>query len=90
MAIAPEHVARRLRRAVGLPEAEGLLIRDVSDDSPASRAGLARGDLLVEAGGRALRGPDDLLGALDGLTAPTLALRVVRGAEEREVVVALP
>src|SRR6202049_360023 len=31
--ITPGHVARRLRRAVGLPEAEGLLIRDVAEDS---------------------------------------------------------
>jgi len=40
VAIAPGYVARRLRRAVGLPEAEGLLIREVTDPSPASRVGL--------------------------------------------------
>jgi S1-C subfamily serine protease len=37
-------VAARLRRAVGLPDTDGLLIRDVADDSPAARAGLTRGD----------------------------------------------
>ena len=42
VAIAPGHVAKRLRRAVGLPEAEGLLIRDVAEDSPAARAGSPR------------------------------------------------
>src|SRR5215813_14107635 len=36
VAIAPGHVARRLRRAVGLPDVEGLLVRDVIDPSPAS------------------------------------------------------
>src|SRR5262244_2093505 len=46
VAIAPGHVARRLRRAVGLPDVEGLLVRDVTDPSPASRAGLAQGDLI--------------------------------------------
>ena len=51
--IAPGHVARRLRRAVGLPDAEGLLIRDVTEGSPAARAGLAQGDLIVAAGSRA-------------------------------------
>src|SRR6266700_4354008 len=35
IAIAPDHLARRLRRAVGLPDADGLLIRDVTADSPA-------------------------------------------------------
>ena len=50
--IAPNFVARRLRRAVGLPDTDGLLIRDVADDSPAARAGLARGDLIVAAAGQ--------------------------------------
>ena len=39
--IAPGYVARRLRRAVGLPHTEGLLVRDVAEDSPAARAGLS-------------------------------------------------
>ena len=50
--ITPGHVARRLRRAVGLPDTEGLLIRDVAEDSPAARAGLAPGDLIVAAAGQ--------------------------------------
>ena len=66
VAIAPGHVARRLRRAVGLPEAEGLLIRDVSEDSPAAHAGLARGDLIVTAAGQPTRTADDLFGARRG------------------------
>src|SRR5204863_107565 len=40
--ITPGHLARRMRRAVGLPDAEGLLIRDVAEDSPAARASPAR------------------------------------------------
>src|SRR5262249_54729848 len=43
IAIAPRHIARRLRRSVGLPDTEGLLIRQVIQDSPAARAGLASG-----------------------------------------------
>src|SRR6266404_6134306 len=38
IAIAPRPVARRLRRAVGLPDTEGLLIQQVTEDSPAARA----------------------------------------------------
>ena len=63
IAIAPGHVARRLRRAVGLPDTDGLLIREVAEASPAARAGLASGDLIVAAGGR-LSAPDDLFDAL--------------------------
>src|SRR6059058_6116217 len=49
--ITPSRVARRMRRAVGLPDAEGLLIRDVAEDSPAARADLTRGDLITAAAG---------------------------------------
>ena len=45
--IAPPRAARRMRAAVGLPERDGLLVRGVVEDSPAGRAGLERGDLLV-------------------------------------------
>jgi S1-C subfamily serine protease len=86
VAIAPGHVARRLRRAVGLPEADGLLIREVSDNSPAASAGLARGDLIVAAAGQPVRTADDLFGALRAAAAGgSLELTVLRGTEERTV-----
>jgi len=86
IAIAPGHVARRLRRAVGLPDADGLLIREVSEDSPAAHAGLARGDLIVAVAGQPIRTIDDLSGALRA-AAPggSLELTVLRGTEERSV-----
>src|SRR5215211_5375867 len=52
VAVAPPRVARRMRRAVGLPEQAGLLVRGVEDGSPAERAGIERGDLIVRAGDR--------------------------------------
>ena len=89
IAIAPGHVARRLRRAVGLPDTDGLLIREVADASPAARAGLASGDLIVAAGGRPLSTPDDLFDALAAARGGTLELKVVRGADERTLQVTL-
>ncbi len=82
------HVARRLRRAVGLPDTEGLLIRDVADDSPAARAGLASGDLIVAAAGQPVRTVDDLSGALQA-AGDTIELTVLRGTDERSIQVAL-
>jgi serine protease Do len=87
VAVAPPRVARRLRGAVGLPEREGVLVRAVEDGSPADRAGLERGDLIVAAAGSPVEGVDTLYGALDGAGA-TLALTVVRGTEESELTVA--
>ena len=90
VALAHPRAARRLRSAVGLPEREGLLVRGVVDGSPASDAGIERGDLLVAANGSPLRGADDLFDALESVGAEgELKLAIVRGAEEREVTVRL-
>ena len=90
MAIAPPRVARRLRRAVGLPERDGILIRGVERGSAADRAGLERGDLIVAAGGRDTDRMDALYEALDGAGAEgRLELRILRGTEERTVTVTL-
>jgi serine protease Do len=88
VALAPPRVARRMRAAVGLPERDGLLVRGVVDGSPAAKAELARGDLLVRASGRPLTGMDDLFDALDQ-AGETLTLGIVRGTEERELEIPL-
>ncbi len=89
VAVAPPRVARRMRRAVGLPERAGLLVRGVEDGSPAERAGIERGDLIIRAGDRDLEGLDALYGALDSVPAGggTLELTIVRGSDERTVTV---
>lgn len=90
VAVAPPRVARRMRRAVGLPERSGLLVRAVEDGSPAAAAGIERGDLLAAAGGRELDGVDALYEALDGAAeSDSIELTVVRGTEERPVQVGL-
>ena len=88
VALAPPHVARKLRRSVGLPERDGLLVRGVEDDSPAAKAGIERGDLIVAAAGSPTAAVDDMHAALDSSNG-TLDLTVVRGADEREVKVEL-
>jgi serine protease Do len=91
VAVAPPWVARRMRHAVGLPERAGVLVREVEEGSPAARAGIERGDLLVAAGGQELDGIDALYAALDAVPpgGGELALTVVRGTEERDVPVRL-
>jgi serine protease Do len=89
VAIAPARVARRLRRAVGLPERDGLLVHGVKRGSPAAGAGLEKGDLLVAAGERELVELEDLESALES-AGGKLRLTALRGTDEREVVVELP
>lgn len=84
--IAPPFVANRLRRAVGLPARDGILVRDVEEGSPAAGAGILEGDLIVEVGGRPIRDVDDMFQAMDSVAAETVVmLTVVRGTEERRV-----
>jgi serine protease Do len=85
--IAPSGVARKLRRAVGLPEREGLLVRVVEQDSPADRAGVHAGDLIVAVDGQPVSDADQLYQALDRATGDRLALGVVRGVEEHTLTV---
>ncbi len=86
VAVAPPRVARRLRRAVGLPEREGVLVRAVEEGSAAERAGLERGDLIVAAGEKSIDGIDALYEALDAARGSgELELTIVRGTDERKV-----
>ena len=86
VALAPPRVARRLRRAVGLPERDGVLVRGVESGSAAERAGLERGDLIVAAAGHEIERIDALYDALDAARATrTLELQILRATDERTV-----
>ncbi|MGH9156228.1 MAG: S1C family serine protease [Acidimicrobiales bacterium] len=90
VALAPSRAARHLRQAVGLAPRDGLLVRAVEDGSPAARAGIGAGDLLVAVGTQALARIDDLHEVLDRTELPaTLSVQVVRGAEELSLQVSL-
>ena len=84
IAVAPGRVARHLRQSVGLPDREGVLVRDVEDDSAASRAGIREGDLIVEIGGQAVTEADQLQEILATTPMP-FEVKVVRGTDERTV-----
>ena len=86
VAVAPARVARKMRRAVGLPEREGLLVRGVQDGSPAAAAGIERGDLIAASGTQEIASIDELYSVLDSLPEDgKLPLTVVRGTDEREL-----
>ena len=89
IAVAPAHVARRLRRSVGLPDRDGVLVRGVEEGSPAEAAGIAEGDLLVAAAGKPVSDVDTLHELLRDAGFP-LELVLARGTEERSVTVTVP
>ena len=63
-------------------------MRDVEDGSPAAKAGIAEGDLIVAAAGKPVTTADDLFEAMGSLPGDApLPLTVLRGAEERTVTI---
>jgi len=89
IAVAPGHVARHLRRAVGLPDRDGVLVRAVEEGGPAGQAGVREGDLIVSAAGSPVTDPDELHSALAKAGAGKLEIGLVRGVEEMTVEVRL-
>lgn len=87
VALAPAHISRRLRRSVGLPHREGVLVRHVERESPAEGAGIRSGDLITQVGDVAVTSVDDVASALDAAPADGLQLHVVRGSEEVDLLV---
>jgi serine protease Do len=90
VAVVSPRMARRLRRATGLSDRDGVLVRGVAHESPAADAGLQRGDLIVGMAGAQVGSLDELFAALDAapLQQP-VALQIVRGEQERELEVVL-
>ena len=75
---------RRLALALGLDQAHGLTIASLEPDSPATRAGLAAGMIIVGLDGQPVTGADDLLRLLGSsrIGVPT-RLAVIAGAKLR-------
>lgn len=77
-----EPVTESLAASVSLPRVEGLYVRQVEPRSPADRAGIRPGDVLLLAGGAYLGAPETLPRALAG--APpggTVEVAVRRGGD---------
>lgn len=71
-----------------LKEKQGVLIRGVEPGSPAAKAGLQRGDVLLGLNGRALRSAEEYLQReREYSSGDTLRLRVLRDQREEEIAV---
>jgi S1-C subfamily serine protease len=75
-----------LATSFGAKDTKGVLISDVVPDSPAGKAGLKPGDILLEFEGKKTEAPSDLQRAV-GLTTPghEAKVRVWREGNERSV-----
>jgi len=82
-------IPRALARANQIAVSSGVLVASIEENSPASRAGLRKGDVILGFGGTPVSGIDDLHRLLTddriGIPAPLVVLR--RGARRQLVVV---
>jgi serine protease Do len=82
VALVSARQTRRMRAAVGLEPIDGLLVRAVESGSPADRAGVALGDVIVAIDEAAVTEPEPLYAALDAAIHSDLSLKIVRGSKE--------
>ncbi|MFN6963245.1 MAG: Do family serine endopeptidase [Pyrinomonadaceae bacterium] len=67
-------------RQLGLSDADGMVVTEVSPSGAAAEAGIERGDVLLEVNGRSVKTADDVRAALDaGAGRPALLLISRRG-----------
>ncbi|MET0396632.1 MAG: trypsin-like peptidase domain-containing protein [Longimicrobiaceae bacterium] len=73
-----------------LPRISGVLVQDFEGDSPAERAGLREGDVIVAVNGQAVEGVGELQRRVTGYKpGETVTLEVIRGGQSRSVRVPL-
>lgn len=83
-------LTEQLGRYFGAPEGEGVLVNEVIDDSPAARAGIEAGDVILRVNDRAINGPDDVRNALRKADpGDKLSVTVLRDHAERTFEVTL-
>lgn len=80
-AITPE-----IAESIGLPDTNGALVADVSDDGPADKAGIKRGDVIIKFNGEDIRDFSDLT-KMVALSDPgsKVELVVKRNGEEKNI-----
>ncbi len=88
LGVRTQFVTQELARAFGLPAAQGALVSQVEPGSPAARAGLQKGDVLVRLGPHPVEDPQALVEALRrSRPGETAALALFRRGEKIELTI---
>ena len=83
-------VTRDLSESLGLSKAEGAVVNNVEEGSPAAKAGLEAGDVILKIDGRTVEGNGDLSRTIRAMKPGTKSnLTVWRGGKMRDVTVAV-
>jgi serine protease Do len=88
LGVAIQNVTPDVAKAFGLSQGGGALVGDVTPDTPASKAGIQRGDVILKLNGTPVTGADDLSVRISE-TAPNtpVHLEIYRNGQTKDVTV---
>ena len=88
LGVSIQPVTGDIAESIGLDDADGALVSEVTDDSPAEEAGVEVGDAIVEVNGERINSPRDLARTIAALDPNARAeLTVWRDGRERDLTV---
>ena len=86
LGVAIQELTQNLAKSFGLKQAKGALVSSVAEDSPAERAGIKQGDVIVAYQGNPIEDPAVLQREVTRTPVGTKAtLKVIRDGREQEV-----
>lgn len=83
-------LSEQLGAYFGVTDGKGALVSEVRKDSPAEKAGLKAGDVIVSVGGKDVEDPGDVVEAIQDADQGPLKITVMRKGARRTVTVDLP
>ncbi|HEY6388372.1 MAG TPA: DegQ family serine endoprotease [Candidatus Acidoferrum sp.] len=90
LGIYPQDVTPAMAKAFGEKQSEGIVVGDVTPNSPASEAGIKTGDIILEVNGKPVTDSNQLRMSISMMQPGTqLMLKTLRNATEREATVKL-
>lgn len=90
LGILPQAITRDLAEALGVEVREGILVAEVIESGPADKAGMKRGDIIVEFNGQRAGGVDEFrLNVAQAGVGAEVEVEVLRDGDTRELDVTL-
>jgi membrane-associated protease RseP (regulator of RpoE activity) len=89
LGVAVDTLTPQLAEHFGVRDGEGVLVKEVVEETPAERAGLRAGDVIVRVADRRIEDVGDLREELREYEGETVTLTIVRDRSERRIEVTL-
>ena len=90
LGVAIQPMTPELAKQFGLSETRGVLVNGVTENGPAAKAGIRRGDVIVAVNGKPVSDPNSLRNQIAGTPPSTqIQITVVRDGHEQQIPVTL-